>query len=127
MTIKRDRVDLKISPMIEAAPSDAYPFRMGSRVIKALYPTLLTEEVFSLMRIESIMFETLGAADQLKMFGVDDDVDITAHGADRTITVFNVKALREIDSPTHRPAVTAAKTPARAQSVTLEFTHGVAR
>ena len=105
-----ERVDCRTErlPAIDTAPRHGKSVWVGARDIEALNAACFAEQVFRCARVEGVFGDVVCALTQTKTRGGNDDVDVSAHRADRAIAVFNVKCVWKINFEPNSAAMTAA-------------------
>jgi hypothetical protein len=93
---------------IEAARVDAETVRIGARDVERLDPASATEEMARHAGVEGVFNEHLGAGEQSKTRGRDDEMPERRHRADRAVAVMHQQVRGSIDLETDCSAVTAA-------------------
>jgi len=77
--------------VVEAANVDAEFVRVGSRHVEGMNAAMAAECVLGGQRVELVGGELVLAAQQLKMFRRDDEMQKTFFGADRTVALDDVR------------------------------------
>ena len=109
--------DIQVHPIVETAPGYGEAILVRTRHIKALHTARLAKAMFRAACIERVFRQIVGAAQQSESRRRHDDVDIAAHRADRTVTVFDPERGGKVDFKPNGFAMTAAR-------VCVEFNHG---
>src|SRR6516165_6273184 len=89
--VERIRPDLCQVDVVEAANVDAELVRVRSRHIEGVNAAMAAECVLGGQRVELVGGELVLAAQQLKMFRRDDEMQKTFFGADRTVALDDVR------------------------------------
>jgi len=89
--VERIRPDLCQVDVVEAANVDAELVRVRSRHIEGVNAAMAAECVLGGQRVELVGGELVLAAQQLKMFRRDDEMQKTFFGADRTVALEDVR------------------------------------
>src|SRR6516162_216999 len=89
--VERIRPDLCQVDVVEAANVDAELVRVRSRHIEGVNAAMAAECVLGGQRVELVGGELVLAAQQLKMFRRDDEMQKNFFGADRTVALDDVR------------------------------------
>jgi len=100
--------DLREGRLIEAAEIDAVAVGVGARHVERFHPAAAAEQVPGTAGIEAVLAEHLRAAQQAETSARHDQVQVTAHAADRAVTFTHRHACRGLHLEGDRAAVTAA-------------------
>jgi hypothetical protein len=106
LTVKRSNLELIDRVFIQTAEIYIITFRMRSRAIEGMNPTMAAKMMFGDPGIEDICTQRICTLQQRKSGGWDNQMNETFLGANRAVTI-NGCELFDLDLITNRAAVTS--------------------